>query len=117
MFNFHSSEYKEFIALNPKAFYTIVDCVFKNCKQTTDTYYNNAKELSKILYNKRIDFKNEDGVFVTLSKITCSREDKMDLIKIISKDLNLDSQKLLLSLEVHHRTLKEVEKVIKTIKA
>ena len=42
----------------------------------TDTYYNNAKELSKILYNKRIDFKNEDKEFVTFSKIICTREDK-----------------------------------------
>ena len=114
MFVFHSSEYKGgSIALNPKAFYTVIDGVFKSCKQTTDTYYNNAKELSKILYNKRIAFKNEDGVFITLSKIACSRDDKMELIKLISKDLNLDSQKLLLSLEVHHRTIKEVEKVIK----
>ena len=116
MFNFRSTEYKGFVSLNPKAFYTIIDCAFRRCAKTTDTYYNNAKELSKILYNKRICFRNEDGVFVTLSKITCNKEDKMELIKVISKELNLDSQKLLLSLEVHHRTLKEVEKVISNIK-
>lgn len=116
MINFYHSERKEFLALNPKSFYAMTEVLFKKCRTMTDTYYNNAKELSKILYNRRIDFKNEDKEFVTFSKIICTREDKMDLIKIISKDLGLDSQKLLLSLEVHHRTMKEIENVIKTLK-
>lgn len=116
MINFYHSEHKEFLALSPKSFYAMTEVLFKKYRTMTDTYYNNAKELSKILYNKRIDFKNDDKEFVTFSKIICTRDDKMDLIKIISKDLGLDSQKLLLSLEVHHRTMKEIENVIKTLR-
>lgn len=97
---------KELLDLLPrKTFYL--------CDRTTDTFYTNAKTLHKIIYNGRYEYTDNDGNKVTLSRINYSLDDKKEFLKLVSKKLDLDRQKVILALEVHHRTIKEIEKVIK----
>ena len=112
MFNFFCE--KQSMALSAKGLLCELDHVFKVNTKVTDTFYNNAKLLHQIIYNHHFVFIDTNGKEVTYTKISLTAEDKKEFIKLVAKKLDLDRQKLILALEIHHRTIKEVEKAIKS---
>lgn len=112
MFNFFCE--KQSMALSAKGLLCELDHVFKTNTKVTDTFYNNAKILHQIIYNHHFVFIDTKGKEVTYTKISLTAEDKKELIKLVAKKLDLDRQKLILTLEIHHRTLREVEKAIRS---